>query len=400
MKDNRIVGALLAAGLALLLGVVEVAGAAFSRTTTNGGSSLTMSPNFFAGGLYGWGDNTTGQLGLGNNTSPRTSPQLVSAQTTWSYVETSNQPAIDAQTGHTCAIKTDATLWCWGRNYHGQLGRGNYSDSYSPVQIAGSWKKIALGGMHTCGIKTTGTLWCWGQNSFGQLGVGSNTTWDDPRQVGTYSNWTEVAAGNVQTCGIRGGAVYCWGEGLNYKLGNGSTAEQTVPDLTSSNTTHTQITVGRMHACALRSGGALYCWGLNDSGQLGRGSYTIAQTPTLISGTWTAIAAGRDHTCGLQGGELYCWGLNGFYELGLGHTSDRTSPTRIGSATDWARITPSNESTCGNRTDRTIYCWGRNIDGQLGQGDTSTETVPKLVSGRTGTVYAGGTGSSTTFAIG
>ncbi|GGK39838.1 hypothetical protein GCM10010124_35610 [Pilimelia terevasa] len=403
MRGNRVWGALLAAGLMTSLAVAQYASGAFSRSSANTGNLLTLASEFVAGELYGWGDNSTGQLGLGNNTGPRLSPVKVGALATWTFVETRNQPALDSDSGHTCALQKNDTLWCWGRNTNGQLGRGNYTDSYTPVQVTGSWSKVALGGMHTCGIRTTGTLWCWGQNDYGQVGIGSATlAFTSPQQVGSGTNWTEIAAGNVQNCGIRGGAVYCWGEGVNYKLGNNSTAEQSSPVTTSSNTTHTQITVGRQHACALRSAGTLWCWGSSANGQQGRGNTTTAQTPAQVGAltTWTAIAAGRDHTCGLQSGALWCWGLNTSYELGLGHTtSPQTSPVQIAAATDWMRVTPSNTSTCANNYNRVVYCWGANADGQLGHGGTATETTPRVVSGRTGVVYAGSSGTSTTFAI-
>jgi len=85
---------------------------------------------------------------------------------------------------HTCAIKQDGSLWCWGWNLSGQLGDGTNSDKFTPVQIMSSGvSSVALGGYHTCAIKTDGSLWCWGLNSDGQLGDGTGTNRNTPVRV-------------------------------------------------------------------------------------------------------------------------------------------------------------------------------------------------------------------------
>jgi hypothetical protein len=83
---------------------------------------------------------------------------------------------------HTCAIKQDGSLWCWGRNDSGQLGDGTNTDKNAPVQIMSSGVvAVSLGGAHTCAVKQDGSLWCWGNNYSGQLGDG--TAW---RESPTY----------------------------------------------------------------------------------------------------------------------------------------------------------------------------------------------------------------------
>jgi alpha-tubulin suppressor-like RCC1 family protein len=75
---------------------------------------------------------------------------------------------------HTCAVKTDGSLWCWGNNFYGQLGDGTNTSRNTPVQIMSSGvSSVSLGGDHTCAVKTDGSLWCWGYNNYGQLGDGS-----------------------------------------------------------------------------------------------------------------------------------------------------------------------------------------------------------------------------------
>jgi alpha-tubulin suppressor-like RCC1 family protein len=82
--------------------------------------------------------------------------------------------SVAAGYAHTCAIKQDSSLWCWGYNGYGQIGDGTEENKYSPVKIIESGVvAVALGDDHTCAIKKDGSLWCWGNNKFGQIGDGS-----------------------------------------------------------------------------------------------------------------------------------------------------------------------------------------------------------------------------------
>jgi hypothetical protein len=82
---------------------------------------------------------------------------------------------------HTCAIKTNGSLWCWGYNWYGQLGDGTNTSRNTPVQIISSGVSyVAAGGRHTCAIKQDGSLWCWGDNYYSQLGDGTNTDKNTP----------------------------------------------------------------------------------------------------------------------------------------------------------------------------------------------------------------------------
>jgi alpha-tubulin suppressor-like RCC1 family protein len=93
-------------------------------------------------------------------------------------LDTGNTPAAAANSGHTCAVRSDGTLWCWRENAHGQLGRGNTTDSTSPVQVTSpalSWSGVTAGNYHSCAVTTGRALYCWGYNTYGQLGRGNTT---------------------------------------------------------------------------------------------------------------------------------------------------------------------------------------------------------------------------------
>ena len=137
-----------------------------------------------------------------------------------------------------CGIRTDGTLWCWGSNDSGQLGIGSNTGQDQPRQIttpaAGGWASVTAGSYHTCATRTDGTLWCWGNNDSGQLGIGSEseTGQDLPQQVTTPApgGWTSVTAGGFHTCATRtGGTLWCWGWGNSGQLGIGNGNDQDRP---------------------------------------------------------------------------------------------------------------------------------------------------------------------------
>jgi len=116
--------------------------------------------------LYCWGNNLSGQLGDASTVAMRAAPTPVNGSATWSEVS--------AGARHTCAIREDKSLWCWGDNLRGALGNGSRVSTNAPGARLGmaAWKAVSAGADFTCGIQMDGSLWCWGATTTGQLGLG------------------------------------------------------------------------------------------------------------------------------------------------------------------------------------------------------------------------------------
>ena len=135
--------------------------------------------------------------------------------------------------GNTCIINSTKSLLCWGYNANGRLGLGNTTDQYSPVAVTfpndGTVGKGAESGgfvSHNCAIMTNGSLYCWGKNLDGELGIGSTTQQTTPQLVnlGSGVKAVDVSVGSAFTCAVTdAGAVMCWGSNYAGKLGIGST---------------------------------------------------------------------------------------------------------------------------------------------------------------------------------
>lgn len=199
-----------------------------------------------------------------------------------------NWVSVAVGTWHTCGVKADETLWCWGGNTDGELGNGSTSDSLSPVQIgAATWASVALGvgagGAHTCAVKQDGSLWCWGANSFGQLGTGSTTGSLTPRMVGS-ATWTSTAGGAAHTCGVGSdGTLWCWGDNESAQVGDGTQVNRLAP-VQVPGQAWAEVAAGSGHTCGRRPDGSLWCWGDNAAGEIGDGGLIGQKVPEQVVG--------------------------------------------------------------------------------------------------------------------
>ena len=333
------------------------------------------------GSLWCWGSNIEGQLGDGTAGSPTNGPVRAGNSTwNWKLVTTGHD--------HTCAIRRDGTLWCWGSNSYGQLGNGAADPAAvpTPTQVAGEgWTAVRASSSFTCGVRGDGSLWCWGKNESGNLGNGSTDNSPVPVEV-VGTNWVSLAVGDAHACGIQGDrSLWCWGANGRGQLGNGSTAGSATPvqvgDASWSNVT-TDVTSGAAHTCGLRLDNSLWCWGANDDGALGNGSTTDSSVPVKVgSESWMSESGGSSYTCGVQGdATLWCWGLNDTAQLGDWTLQNRLSPVRI-LGQNWLQVSAGETHACGLRSGGSLWCWGFNQDDEVGDGTNAMRNSPVQVVG-------------------
>lgn len=285
---------------------------------------------------------------------------------TMSYVETPGQgtpstplPAptftqINGGQYHTCAVRGDNVIDCWGKNSEGQSNKPD-----------GAFKQVSAGTWHTCAIKMDDTAVCWGQDDegrtkppdgvkFKQISVGSwhscgikmddetAVCWGDDDGGRLYPpagvKFTQIDVADWHGCGIRktDGAVDCWG-----KPDSGRTDDKTGPFL--------QVSSGNWHNCGVRTNGTLICWGDNDASRVSP-LPADANTP----GTYKQVAAADWHTCALRNnGTIVCWGSN---------DDNRVSDTPT--ASGFTQIDAGDRHTCAIQGNNKIVCWGNNGEGQ------------------------------------
>jgi len=345
-----------------------------------------------------WGRNASGRLGNGD-----VADQLTAST---SVFRLANAVVIDAGAFHTCAVLADGTTRCWGSNASGQLGDGTGASSLTPVSAAGGGgtitaRDIAAGRNHTCAVRANSTVACWGSNASGQLGDGgvSGSLSLIPVTVSGLTNVVAVAGGDAHTCALLGnGTAKCWGLNSSGQLGTGTTTSSSTPVTVSGLTNAIAIAagggLGNSHTCALLANGTARCWGSNSSGQLGDGTTTTRLSPVAVSGLTNAvsIAVGEFHTCALLANRFpFCWGFNSSGQLGNGTLNSQSVPI-IAGLDNTVAIAGGNNHTCGLRADGTAWCWGNNLLGQLGIGTTVSRSVPDFVNLLNVVAIAGGFG--------
>lgn len=127
------------------------------------------------GRLQGWGENTNGEIGLGTTGASALKAALIP--------NVSNVSEVAPGSLFTCALHTDGTVECWGRNDHGQTGLPPEAGTPQPVPktVRGITNAVHIAaGLRdfACALLTGGSVVCWGSNSDGQLGRGSNIAYD------------------------------------------------------------------------------------------------------------------------------------------------------------------------------------------------------------------------------
>ncbi len=173
------------------------------------------------GTRWTWGNNYGGTMGLGD-TNNRSLPTQVGSLTNWQ-----NTDKTGGAKWSRASVKSDGTLWTWGNNGSGELGLGDTTNRSSPVQVGSltDWDNATVWSGVMGAVKTDGTLWTWGDNTTGQLGHGDTTARSSPTQVGSATDWIHVidAEENWSVVMKTNGAIYWSGTDQTGGLGNQST---------------------------------------------------------------------------------------------------------------------------------------------------------------------------------
>jgi alpha-tubulin suppressor-like RCC1 family protein len=342
-----------------------------------------------------WGENLYGQLGDGSTTDALT-PVTVSGLNDVVAVAAGYSNPGTNRAAHTCAVKGDGSVWCWGANYFGQLGDGSYLDSLTPVMVVGLTNAVSVSagsnprgqsGVHTCAVTADGLVQCWGENESGQLGAVRAQDDLTPVTVAGLSDAIAVSAGGVHTCALRsGGRVQCWGGKYSYRMpnGDGSTTNALKPVTVSGLSGAVAVSAGSGHSCALTNDGGAQCWGGSGQGQLGDGSTTNALTPVSVHGLSGAlsVSSGNSHSCAVESeGHARCWGLNLSGQLGDGSTRIAWAPVTVSGLSDAVAVSAAGNHSCAVTGFGRVQCWGDNEYGQLGDGSRTEALTPVTVSG-------------------
>lgn len=299
--------------------------------------------------------------------------------------------SVSAGGRHTCAVKKEGTVFCWGKNKTGQLGDGTTTARVKPVQVDGidSAVRVHAGAEHTCALLSDATVKCWGWNLFGQLGHASEKNLSKtPVLVATTVKVKSLAAGGFHNCLLTDhGKVFCWGKNDVGQLGLGDDKHRRKPHEVKGVAKAREVATGGAHTCTVMESGRAACWGRNASGQLGSESKEkVVKVPARVKlpqGILQITAGGGylgGFTCALNKKEqVYCWGNNLYGQVGGEPGTNYRNPRRVKGLSKVLAVETGGLHSCAVLEGGITKCWGRNRDGQLGVGGTEDLSKPTVV---------------------
>ena len=381
---------------------------------------------------YCWGDNSSGQLGIGSTTTPAVRPTPLPLTLPFSTDPRTSTGEMGSM--HTCGVSPTGQGFCSGRGTEGQLGPASSGSNVSVAIGQFTFSYIAAGDRFTCGVTSSAdsTTYCWGTGGGMTATSSQGAMSSTPLQVtGTGGpnglRFSFISAGLNSVCGITApGDIYCWGDNARGQLGNGPAYAgnqqiRQVPrqgPVGGTPAIWRTVRVGAEFACGISLtqsspvlAGRVYCWGRNDFGQAGStASQTPVAAPTLVGGQqgtvlFYTLAAGTTHACAsaISAGSatsqgVWCWGRNNRGQLGNGATGTvsssmvAVSPSTGGLSTTglpqgrfYPAIDAGAEATCVvaaftlSSTAGEAYCWGRNVNGQLALNTSTESNFPRAV---------------------
>jgi alpha-tubulin suppressor-like RCC1 family protein len=233
--------------------VQTVAGGTSWKAVTANDSMLALKND---GTLWAWGYGGNGCLG-NSSTAHQSSPVQLLVSGAYKKIASGVE--------HVAAIRDDGSLWLWGQNTSGALGAGDTIHRSFPAQtVAGGtkWQSVSCGWHYSAAIKTNGTLWTWGRNDYGQLGDNTTTHRSSPVQtVAGGSTWKKVVCSYATMYALKSdGTLWSWGHNDYGTVGDSTVVSKSSPVMIGSD--YKDIYESFSHnAAAIKNDGSLWVWG-------------------------------------------------------------------------------------------------------------------------------------------
>jgi alpha-tubulin suppressor-like RCC1 family protein len=356
------------------------------QSVTFTGSATDIDGAPLTGSSLSWNSSKSGHLGTGNSvttSSLATGVHLIrlaaTGATTIGVAEilvvitdvplptTISLNSITARGSQSCGLTTGGIVYCWGVNTV-QVSESELGNSNTPALQPGGMIFASMDGQ--CAITGAGAAYC---RIPGQLTLAP---------VAGGHVFASITSGGFHSCALTpAGAAYCWGSGEWGQLGNGEVlVDYAAPVAVQGGHTFTRIAAGTQHTCGVTSAGKLMCWGRNNQGQVGdeSGLYRTVPTGVVVDQalSFASVSTRGDHTCALTtAGSAWCWGNNASMQLGDGTTQVRYSPVPVNTALTFASIGAGAVHSCARTVNGEIHCWGSNAQGRLGDGTTTARTT-------------------------
>lgn len=318
------------------------------------------------GSVIGWGSNEYGELGFTANEKKNGETKIKD-----------NAADIAAGDGFSLIVTRSGEVFACGNNDNGQLGSGGYSDISTPQKVIDSGAvKAEAGNSHSVVLMSDGTVKTSGSNSYGQLGQDKdNSSCTSFEKIG-ISNISSIFAGGNSTGAVNSsGVLYTWGANSDGQLHNGKTEDLYAPEKVTTGVV--SIAFGEHHSVMMKTGGKVSTVGSGVYGELFSAQSSSITKPVIVSSKIVKYSAGTDHAAAIdENGRLYTWGNNSKGQLGLGDNKSREKMTLVKLDDEAVSVWCGNKVTIVQTAKNNTYVFGDNSGSMLGM-TTKTSSITK-----------------------
>ncbi len=342
------------------------------------------------GAIYSWGDNSKGQLGrTPSATAPANQPERIEVPNDVRFLQ------VSAGDDYAIAIDINHRLYSWGNNEKGQLGDTTFKSPSKPRLMGGTvysvinrekreikeFVQVSAGPSHALALSSNGTVYSWGDDSSGQLGRETDGLSLTHRELNPLPllkgiKITQVSAGGKASLAVASdGSMYSWGDNSSGQLSRETAGESDWKPAkadTPAGAAFAQVSVGYRHALAIDSDGNTYSWGNGSTGK---------PSKVALPGGIKArqVSAGHDYSLATgSDGNIYSWGDNSSGQLGRdtgGASTNQPGKANTRDGVAYAQAVAGYRHILVMGSDGYLYGWGDDSSGQLGTGTASSAPV-------------------------
>ena len=285
---------------------------------------------------------------------------------------------------HTLLVHADGSVWSWGMNGSGGLGRGTYSDRGAPARVEGLTDVVSVsaGVGYSLALRRDGTVWAWGRNYPGEVRNEQLPRYALPMRVEGLTDVVRLATGMMFCLALRAdGTVWSWGSNYSGTLGAGvwwwDLPYRSTPGPVVELTDVVDIAAGYSHGLALRRDGTAWAWGDNVQFQLGGGIYGLHNAPVRMEGLSDVVRLEGTHGASMalrRDGTVWGWGYNQ-------DSLPVEQPWQVQGLTEVVDVVQTPAHVLAIRADGSVWSAGQNYFGQLGDGTQLARPVAAEVPG-------------------
>lgn len=294
------------------------------------------------------------------------------------------------------ALLYDGSLYAWGQNSSGQLGLGDEIDRNTPekVNINGNIKQIIASSysMSIFALMEDDSIYTWGDNGCGQLGLGDNKDRNLPEKIKIDGKVKKIIiSSNSVFALMEDDSIYAWGDNKYGQLGLGDNVDKNIPSKVELNgkikelVTHNNSYYNRVSTYALLDDNSFYSWGNNECGQLGLGDDINRNLPVKVEINGKIKKVFKDNESYfsspyllMEDGSVYVCGNNQFGQLGLLDIMNRNLFVKVEIQEKIKKLAGQNMRVFAITEDDSIYALTCSPDRDI-LSFTTTGNTPKKV---------------------